>query len=772
MAETSKALLITVTGLVQGVGFRPFIYRMAKKYDLAGWVKNTNENVLLRIQGTEESVDGFLRSLRNEAPPASAIDEVTVEPADLQESENFIILESHNVSEDITGISPDIAVCADCLEDMDREGNRKDYAFVNCTNCGPRFTIIKDLPYDRAMTTMQAFEMCADCGNEYSDIHDRRFHAQPVACNVCGPQYEMIQKGKKISRDIHEIIVRCAELLENDGILAVKGLGGMHLACNPFSNKVVLKLRKIKYREGKPFALMFRDLNSIMPYAVVESEEEKSLISWQRPVVLLRKKLPGLRKGNKDKGEISFRISTHVNSGLATIGVMLPYMPFHYLLFRKLRIPAIILTSGNFSNEPIIIENQLAIEQFSPAVDGIILHNRDIENRTDDSVVRVINGQERVFRRSRGYVPTPVSAKADVNGILAFGAELTNCFCVGKGHKAILSQYIGDLKGLETTLFYEQTLRQFTRLFRIKPSLLAIDMHPDYVSSKTGKSFGDLPVISVQHHHAHIASCMAEHGLDEKVIGVAMDGTGYGTDGKIWGAEFLVCDRNDFRRITHFDYIPLPGGDMAVEEPWRMAVSWLYRLSGASFLNMDLPFIRYMDPKKVDLLVKMIEKKINCPEVSSAGRLFDAVAGLLGLCSAAKFPAEGPMRLESIIQNGIKDKYHHKKRGTILFDLTIREIIEDIWHGVDPGRISTKFHNTIISVIFESVKEIREEEKTCKVVLSGGVFQNKYLLAGTESILRENGFRVYSHSAIPTNDGGIALGQLIIAAKRRELKCV
>ena len=619
---------------------------------------------------------------------------------------------------------------------------------------------------------MHKFELCEDCRKEFEDIHDRRFHAQPVACINCGPQYQINVQGVTFSGDIQTILDRIVTVLENDGILAIKGLGGMHLACNPFSDKAVEKLRKIKYREGKPFALMFRDLESVKLHAFTEPEDERSLLSWRRPIVLLEQKQRSPDQVKEDTGKDLFRLPAAINSGLTSVGVMLPYMPFHYLLFRRLHIPAIILTSGNFSNEPIIIDNQTAVDQFSPFVDAIVLHNRDIENRTDDSVVRIINGKERIFRRSRGYVPTPVSMLMNVDGILAFGAELTNCFCVGKGNKAILSQHIGDLQGLETTLFYEQTIRQFIHLFRIKPTLLAVDMHPDYISGKTARSFGDFPIVRIQHHHAHIASCMAEHGLDEKVIGVALDGTGYGSDGNIWGAEFLVCDLLDFRRITHFDYVPLPGGDMATEEPWRMAVSYLYRLFGPSLGKLDLPFLRRRDPEKVDLLITMIEKKINCPLVSSTGRLFDAVSAILDLCSVAKFPAEGPLRLESIIRKEIHTKYTYERKNTILFDSMFREILEDINNHTDSSIISAKFHNTIISVIFDSLKEIRDREGLNKVVLSGGVFQNRYLLTGIESILKDHKFAVYSHSVIPSNDGGIALGQLVIAAKRREMKCV
>jgi len=402
----------------------------------------------------------------------------------------------------------------------------------------------------------------------------------------------------------------------------------------------------------------------------------------------------------------------------------------------------------------------------------IVLHNRDIYNRTDDSVVRIIAGKERVFRRSRGYVPAPVRTDLNTEGIVAFGAELTNCFCVGKGQKAFLSQHIGDLQGLETTLFYEATFTQFIKLFRIKPALLAVDLHPAYISTKTGQNFGDFPIVQVQHHHAHIASCMAEHHLDEKVIGVALDGTGYGPDGHTWGSEFLVCDLNDFTRVTHFEYIPLPGGDLATEEPWRIAVSYLYKVFGNGFTELKIPFLKETNPENVRLIVNMIDKHVNCPLTSGAGRLFDCIAALLSLVQVATFQAEGPMRLESIIRKDIRDNYLFTLGETICFDDTIRGIVEDIGQGIDQSVISTKFHNTIILAIFETVNKIRRSEGITKVVLSGGVFQNKYLLEQTTTILEKNNFEVYSHAIVPTNDGGIALGQLAVASKRREIKCV
>jgi hydrogenase maturation protein HypF len=757
-----KSVKILVTGLVQGVGFRPFVYRIAVRYGLTGWVQNTNENVRIEITGTGSKIDSFISSLRKEAPPAAMIENISVTEAELQSFTGFNILKSHNFSDEITEISPDIAVCDECLSDIDIPGNRSDYPFVNCTNCGPRFTIIEDLPYDRAKTTMRSFEMCPDCRNEYNSVTDRRFHAQPVACNVCGPKYELTVNRITVTTDINAILNHVTNYITTGGIILIKGLGGMHLACDAFNETAVEKLRDLKKREGKPFAIMFRDIESIKQYADCDAIEERSLQLWRRPIVLLEKK--------KKRNDPS--IPENLNAGLNLLGVMLPYMPVHYLLFRKLKTNAIVLTSGNISNAPILIDNVEATGKFSEAADAIVLHNRGIFNRTDDSVVRIIAGKERLFRRSRGYAPSPVRTGFNTEGIIAFGAELTNCFCVGKSDKAFLSQHIGDLQSLETTIFYEKTIAQFIKLFRIKPSLIAADMHPDYISTRTGLNFSSLPMVMVQHHHAHIASCMTEHRLDEKVIGVAFDGTGYGTDGNIWGSEFMVCDLNDFERITHFEYIPLPGGDSATEEPWRVAVSWLYKVYGRDFLNMDIPLLHQIDGEKIEMILKMIDRKINCPLTSGAGRLFDAVASLLDLVQVATFQAEGPMRLESLVQNGISGSYNFDLEETIRFDRTLYGIVEDLLNNVEKVTIATKLHNTIILTIFDTVSAIRIREGINKVVLSGGVFQNKYLLTGTIEMLQKNNFEVYSHASVPTNDGGIALGQLAVASKRRELKCV
>ena len=722
---------------------------------------NTNENVRIRVTGKKAGLENFLNALKKEAPPASMIENVAVQEIEIEEFEGFNILPSHNLSDDITEISPDIAVCNDCMDDTEKAGNRLNYSFVNCTNCGPRFTIIQDLPYDREKTTMRSFQMCPECRKEYETIADRRFHAQPTACDHCGPHYELFIGGEKIGGEFDDIIGQVSDNINRGGVVLIKGLGGMHLACDAFNELAVENLRNIKKRDGKPFAVMFRDLESLKKVAWIDRTEESSLLSWRRPIVLLRMKT----------GEEA-PLPKNLNAGLSLIGVMLPYLPFHYQLFDGIQADAIVLTSGNFSSEPILIDNDLALNQFSHQVDLILLHNREIHNRTDDSVVRIIDARERIFRRSRGFVPTPVRTNLNTDGILAFGAELTNCFCVGKGHKAFLSQHIGDLQGVETTQFFEQTIARFLKLFRATPSLLAVDLHPEYISTKTAANFGDLPIVQVQHHHAHIAACMAEHHLDEKVIGVAMDGTGYGDDGHIWGSEFLVCDLLGYQRITHFEYIPLPGGDAAAEEPWRMAVSWLYKVYHDDFINLDLPVFKEIDPEKIKNLVRMIDRKINSPLTSGAGRLFDAVASILGLCQVATFQAEGPMRLEALAQAGCTETYYFEIDRTIRFDAAICELTDDFITGVDLSLIATKFHNTIISAIFEAANLIRKKTGLNKVVLSGGVFQNKYLLEGTINLLKKNNFEVYAHAEVPSNDGGIALGQLAIASKRREKSCV
>jgi len=739
---------IEIKGRVQGVGFRPFIYRLAKSNHVKGCVENRNDGVVLKINHNASAINSFISLIKRSAPAVANIESIVFRQTVNENFTDFQIVKSKTVSDRITGISPDIAVCDDCLKDMKAQKNRLDYPFINCTNCGPRFTIIKDLPYDRDKTTMKDFELCPDCLKEYGDITDRRFHAQPVACSVCGPEYSLLYQNKVI-KDTQAIISKLGALIKDKNIIAVKGLGGFFLACDALCEETVIRLRKLKNREGKPYAVMFSDIDTLKEYAFVNNTEETSLKSWKRPIVLLRQKKS---------------LAPSVSVGFNTIGAMLPYMPLHYLLFEKMDIPAIVLTSGNISDEPIVTDNETAAEKIGNIADAVLIYNRDIYNRTDDSVVTIVNNKERVLRRSRGYAPEAKTLSLNVEGILATGAELVNCFCLGKDNQAILSQHIGDLKNIETYEFYFETIEQFKKLFRFNPTLVVSDLHPDYLSTRYAVE-SKKRHIQVQHHHAHIASCMAEHNLDEQVIGVAFDGTGYGDDNNIWGSEFFVCDLQEYTRINHFEYLSMPGGDNVIDEPWRMALSYLYKIYGLKFLEFNLPFLNTIKPSSVELLCDAIDKKINCPLTSSSGRLFDAVAALINLSPFSKFHAEAPMRLEAIIDRKIKKAYPYSVSTTISFKDTFGTIVNDLKHQVPLSEISAKFHNTIISVIVEVAAEARNRYDINKVVLSGGTFQNKYLLENLEMMFEKHDFELFSHQKIPTNDGGIALGQLVLAAK-------
>ncbi len=741
---------IGIKGLVQGVGFRPFIYRVATRYGLHGWVGNSNEGVKVHVEGDESAILSFLAAIREEAPEASNITGIAIAGASPEGFGEFVIIKSDDSSEEITEVSPDIAVCEACLADMKRQPHRLSYPFINCTNCGPRFTIIRDLPYDRPMTTMKDFPMCSKCRAEYDDILDRRFHAQPVACNNCGPVYTL-HRGSGIISDIRTILETTSRIIDEGGIVAMKGLGGFHLACDAGNEAAVDRLRAAKNRDGKPFAVMFKDLEAAEKYAFIDDDEKKILTGWQRPVTLMesRKKLAG-----------------GVSMGFGTIGGMLPYLPFHYLLFEHLRQDVIVLTSGNISDEPIIIGNDEALRVLGPIADAVLLNNRDIHNRADDSVVRVVSGQPRLIRRSRSWVPRPVDLPFDVDGIFACGAELVNCFCIGKGQQAILSQHIGDLKNAETLEFFTESALRFSKLFRMEATLMAHDLHPDYLSSRYALESG-LPVTAVQHHHAHIASCMAEYGLDEKVIGISFDGVGLGSDGHIWGGEFLLCDLLDFERKCHLDYLPMPGGDMATKEPWRMAVSYLFKHYGKSFTGLGLPFLREIPGRKIDIVVKAMESGINAPLTSSAGRLFDAASAITGLCSISSFHAEAPMRLEGAIDKDEKGSYPFSIGSTVDAGPIIRGLCDDVLAGTGIPQMAARFHNSMINVIFAAVTKIAGESGIRRVVLSGGSFQNKYLMENVEKGLRQRGFECFTPKGIPANDGGIALGQLVIAAARR-----
>ncbi len=751
--KIAKQLLIK--GLVQGVGFRPSIYRIAIKHSVFGTVENNNSGVIICVEGNNKSISEFIKDISISTPQASKISSIEVTDLPTNGYEDFSIVKSTSKSKDVTEVSPDIGTCIECLNDIKYQTHRLNYAFTNCTNCGPRFSIIKDLPYDRPKTTMDEFPMCKVCAKEYNDIMDRRFHAQPVACNNCGPNYSL-EIGGDIIKPIEHILIGTSDLLENGKIIALKGMGGFHIACDGFNEDAIQRVREVKSRDGKPFALMFKDINSASKFLNINSKEKELLTSWRKPIVLL---------------EIKKSISTSIGIGLDRVGVMLPYMPLHHMLFEKLKTPAIVLTSGNISDEPIIINNDLAREKLKPVTDALITYNRDIYNRTDDSVCKVINRIPRVIRRSRSYAPSPVELNLHTEGIFAAGAELVNCFSIGKGKQAILSQHIGDLKNLETLEFYEESVDRYFKLFRFTPQLAAVDLHPDYLSSRFVDKLG-IQSTSVQHHHAHIASCMAENNIDEKIIGVSFDGTGLGDDGHVWGGEFFICDLADYERINHFEYIPQPGGDAVSKYPWRMMTSYLIKYFGEDIIKTRPNLFENVDKKELATILNMIKQNINCPLTSSTGRLFDAVAALTGICKISTYHAEAPMQFESISNKHFEAIYSYEISDNISLKHTFVGIIDDMESGVSISNIAGKFHNTIVAIIVDIASEARDKSGINKVILSGGSFQNSILLEKSEIQLLEAGFECYSQSDIPSNDGGIALGQLAIAAKRRELKLI
>lgn len=740
--------------MVQGVGFRPFVYRLAKKYQLNGNVANRSDGIVVKIHGDAQIIEKFKHDIVKYAPPAALIKQIKSVLLEDSSFSDFEILPSQKNDSLYTDISSDIAVCDDCLADLKNQKHRINYPLINCTNCGPRFSIIKELPYDRANTTMKQFEMCPVCHYEYHNINDRRFHAQPVACNYCGPKYEYII-GDKIQYDLSIILNQIATQLNNGDVIIIKGVGGYNFICDAKNNKSVKRIRTIKNRESKPFAVMFKDTDTVKKYCHLSAREKKILESWQRPIVILEQKE---------------QLCSSINHNLYRIGAILPYLPLHYMLFDYLTTSVIVFTSTNKSEEPLVANDQKIKDDFKKLSDGVLMHNREIFNPVDDSVVKVGKKVSQIIRRSRGYVPTPVELNSNVDGIFAAGAEQKNTFCIGKDNNGILSQHIGDLTNYETFQFYINTVEKFFDLYHFKPTILVCDQHPAYLSTKFTDEFARLylpdkrNIIRVQHHHAHIASCLAEHHINKKVIGVSFDGTGYGTDGNIWGGEFLICDTKSFQRFVHFDYVKMPGGDAAVKEPWRMAVAYFLKYFGDIKEWESMKCFEKVEQESVAMLKNMIQKNINSPLTSSAGRLFDTVACVINLCSHSSFEAEAPMRLESVIDKSITGSYPYQiLNDTVIFDRTIEAIISDI-NKMPVSTISAKFHNTIVNVIIGLAEIIRKETGIKEVVLSGGVFQNNYLLEKSVEELENKRFTVFYNQKAPANDGGISLGQLIVAS--------
>lgn len=777
---TRQRQRLTVTGIVQGVGFRPFVYGLAQRLGLAGFVRNDSRGVAIEVEGPAEALARFRELLLAEAPPLARVESVTVEELPPQHETAFVIEESQEGSERTTLVSPDVATCADCLRELfDPLDRRYRYPFINCTNCGPRFTIIQDVPYDREQTTMRVFAMCPACRAEYEDPANRRFHAQPNACPHCGPQVRLelwadeepglsglSACGAAEATPIEQV----AQLLAQGAILAIKGLGGYHLACDALNAVAVQRLRRRKHREAKPFALMVPDLETARRLCFVSEGEAALLQSPRRPIVLLEQR------------PVS-PIAPAVAPGYRTLGLMLPYTPLHHLLLHSFaqlmpadRPPVLVMTSGNLSEEPIAYRDDEARQRLAGIADGMLTHNRVIHMRCDDSVTRLAAGGEQLFRRSRGYVPEPITLAFELpRPLLACGGHLKNTFCLGKGRQAFVGQHIGDLENLETLASFREGIRHFQRLFGIVPEAVAYDLHPDYLATRYALDSDIEQRIGVQHHHAHIASVLAEHGLSGPVIGIAADGTGYGTDGAIWGGEILLADLRGFERLAHLAYVPLPGGEQAVRQPWRMAAVYLARAYGERFLALNIPFARRLDRSTWRILTQMIERGLNSPLTSSLGRLFDAVAAILGLRDEVLYEGQAAIELEMLASSVAPDEQPpypyallRSGQGPLQIDVSpmLSALVEDLQRGYDRARLARRFHRSLVAMFVDLCQRIREVCGLSQVALSGGVFQNRLLLEDLVTELEASGFAVYLNRRVPPNDGGLSLGQLAVAAAR------
>lgn len=765
MQAMTTRVQIHVRGIVQGVGFRPFIYSLAVRESLKGKVLNTTAGVLIEVEGDHQSIERLLDAIEASPPPLSRVASIScTELSDLAHYPDFRIVESNHDGEKFIPISPDIATCEGCLAELfDPQNRRFRYPFINCTNCGPRFTIIEEVPYDRDRTTMRDFAMCEVCRREYEDPLDRRFHAEPTACPRCGPRLFLTDReGLEVAHDSgrrDDTVARAQQLLLSGQIIAVKGIGGFHLACDALNAASVELLRRRKYREDKPFALMADSVEMVGAYCFLSEEEKNLLRSERRPIVLLERK-PGVG------------LPEAIAPRLKTLGFMLPSAPLHYLLFENSDRP-LVFTSGNISDEPICYDDRDAGTQLRGIADYFLKNDRRIHIRVDDSVTRLAGGHEMILRRARGYAPAPLRASSRFRRqILACGAELKNTFCLTRGDDVFISHHIGDLENLETLRSFEQGIEHFKRLFHLRPEVVAYDLHPEYLSTKYALALDEeLIRVGVQHHHAHIASCMADNRIEGAVVGVAMDGLGFGADGRLWGGEFFVADLCDAERVSHFDYVPMPGGAKAIHEPWRMAAVYLQRTFGENFVESALPFVQNMDVRRWATLRRMIVTGTNCPETSSVGRLFDAVASLLGLRGVVNYEGQAAIELETIADRSSAERYEFEVTGNgsiIKAESVIKRAVEDILSGVPPQIVSAKFHLGVAHLIAAVVGRIRDEQRLNRVVLSGGVFQNMFLLGHACRLLKSEGVKVFTHRRVPTNDGGISFGQAVIANARLE----
>jgi hydrogenase maturation protein HypF len=760
MPETRR---YQIRGIVQGVGFRPFVYRTAETHSLAGWVRNDSDGVVLEVQGEPPTLEAFIEDVRSKAPALARIESVALldQRRNGDSFDGFEIQVSDGTSRAQALVSPDMGVCEDCLRELfDPKDRRYLYPYINCTNCGPRYSIIRGVPYDRPLTTMSCFPMCEACEREYHDPRDRRFHAQPVACWECGPRV-WLRDSRRPDDDPADPIGETAKVLLEGAIVAVKGLGGYHLVVDARNEEAVAELRRRKHREEKPLALMSSSLEAVREYAYVDDVEAELLESIARPILLLRKRPGG-------------GIAAGVAPGNRNYGVMLAYTPIHHLLLRG-QLDTVVATSGNVTDEPIAFEDDDALERLPSIADAFLLGNRKIHTRVDDSISRAVPlGGETVvtpLRRARGNTPEPVKAPFEPPPLLAVGPELKNTICLSRGADLFLSHHIGDLKNAATQRSFEHAIDSLARLLEVKPELLAHDMHPGYLSTAFAREKSAvLPTVAVQHHHAHMAACMCEHGLTEPVLGVIFDGTGYGTDGRIWGGELLVGDYAGFERAAQLEYCPLPGGDRAVEEPFRVALALLH-LAHGSFEEVGLPVVAKRSEQERHVLGRMIEQQVNSPLTSSMGRLFDGISALIGVRERAHYDAQAAIELEQLLEPGEEDGRLfewelHAEESPMRIDPRplVRQLAAELERGgADAKELSLRFHCTVLEMVLRTCLVVRERSGIDDVVLSGGVFQNEFLLRGSYEKLREAGFKAYVHRKVPTNDGGVALGQAAVA---------
>ena len=751
---------IQVEGIVQGVGFRPFIYKIARKINLSGFVLNTSDMVIIEVEGELSHIDEFLKSMVSELPFAASIKKINKEEIVIKNETSFKIIESINKDPVNVYIPSDLSICDDCLKELfDKKDKRYLYPFINCTNCGPRYSIIEALPYDRKKTTMRDFQMCEKCLSEYKNPDNRRYHAEPNACDICGPEIMLLDSnGIENSKNLNAL-KHTVDYLHAGKILAIKGIGGFHLAVDAYNDESVKELRLRKKRGNEPFAVMVSDINEIERITYINEFERKALLSKERPIVILN-----IKK--------SYDLSQQIASGLNRVGIMLPYTPLHFMLFDQLKIKTLVMTSGNYHDEPIVSDNIDAVEKLKGIADYFLVNNRDIRRKIDDSVMFYVGGKRIFTRRSRGFIPNPIEVDVNTGLGVAFGAETKNTISLSKANLLYPSQHIGDLKNKDTYEYMKWVYLDLCKLLSIKPTYVVCDMHPDYFSTIFAEGL-NLPLIRIQHHKAHIAKVIGSMKIKrEKILGIVFDGTGFGEDKNSWGGEFFICVDNNYKRVGHFEYFPLPGGDKSASEIWRIGYSLLLLSDKKYIEKLDI------DSKKIEIINKMIQKGLNTPLTSSVGRLFDGISSILNICQNATFEGEGAMLLESKANKEELSYYspifdQNNEKIIIILKPLIDEIITDLNNKIPIDKISSKFHNYLVEVILRFSIMMRERYSINDVLLSGGVFQNFLLLKRTIELLKKNNFEVIVPDEVPINDGGISFGQLYLASIiRRESNCV